>query len=753
MDNLQITDAPNEDVGEPIDGEMTQEQIEQLDKIGLALAESRSEAIKHRAASGIEQDWVEDREHYEGIDEANRSEIGSGDTKPVGRIAAGTDDESGSTVFFNITRPYCDTATARLGDMLLPTDDIGWSCDPTPIPDLVNMAGGKIPRRIERQIKEQVPDEEEAAAVMQQVIEQEKDILDEAKTAAERASKRIEDWHVECQYNAEMRIVIDDAGQIGTGVMKGPIPENKKRMAYVGGEIIEQEELQPVSRRVSAHNCYPNASCGNDIQDGNDHWEKDDISEKQLQNLIDQDGYIESQIRACLKEGPFQATEIQNELDDGDQFGLTRRDKTNLYQIWYYYGRLKKEILESAGMDLDVDEDDFPNIDVHLVMVNNRVIRGAPNATANGDFPYDYMVWQSRIGSPFGIGIARQIRVPQRIINGAGRNLMDNAGLAGGPMWAFNQGILEPIDGTYEIAPRKGWFISEDAENVTDIKHAFSFFGMDMMQDDLQAIINLGMQFAEHISGLPSLLQGQQQEHKETLGGQQMRRNDGSTVLRRIVRQFDDKITIPHINRYYKYILMYGEEDEKGDFTIFARGSSALLERDLQNESIMEMGQYVGNPIFKKDPAKWIDELLKSQRLDPKNFNYDDEEWQQLVEQLSAPPPDSSVEVANIKAQTTQMQIQSKAATDTAIMQNDNQQKDADRMLQLEKMTSDAELQLIALQGQLAGSKDVNMDSIKAKLTETILTLKAQVAMNDSDVATPVAEPDGRAPDGESFEK
>ena len=74
-------------------------------------------------------------------------------------------------------------------------------------------------------------------------------------------------------------------------------------------------------------------------------------------------------------------------------------------------------------------------------------------------------------------------------------------------------------------------------------------------------------------------------------------------------------------------------------------------------------------------------------------------------------------------------------------------------MLQLEKMTSDAELQLIALQGQLAGSKDVNMDSIKAKLTETILTLKAQVAMNDSDVATPVAEPDGRAPDGESFEK
>lgn len=753
MDDLQILDAEEESSPvDPTDGELTPEQIEQLDKIGLALAESRSDAIQHRASSGIENDWIEDKEHYEGIDEANRGELGSWESKPVGKGVAGSDDDMGSTVFFNITRPYCDTSTARLGDMLLPTDDIGWSLDPTPVPDLIKMASGDIPRRIEKQIREQVP-EEQQAEVMQQVIDQEKDILDEAKVAAEKASTQIKDWHVECQYNAEMRIVIDDAGQLGTGVMKGPVPENKKQIAFIKGELVDQEEIQPVSRRVPVYNCFPNKACGQNIQNGNDHWEKDDISEKSLQNLISQEGYIESQIRACLDEGPFIASQIQQNIDDGDQFGLTKRDKTTLFEIWYYYGRLKKDMLEAAGLDLDMEEEDFPNVDVHMVMVNNKVIRGAPNHSVDGAFPYDYMVWQARTGTPFGIGIARQIRVPQRIINGAGRNLMDNAGLAGGPMWAFNQGILEPIDGVYEIAPRKGWFVSEDAENVTDIKNAFSFFGMDMMQDDLQKIIQLGMQFAEHISGLPSLLQGQQQEHKETLGGQQMRRNDGSTVLRRIVRQFDDKVTIPQINRYYKYILMYGEDDMKGDFTVFARGSSALIERDLQNESIMQMGEFVMNPAFKLDPAKWMIQWLKSQRLDHKEFEYDDEEWQKVVEQISAPPPDSAVEVANIRAQMQEMQLQFNAQMAQGKMVNDNEQNDKDRMIKLELKTAETELAMLNLQGGHAGKKDVNMDSIKAKLTETILTLKAQVAMNDSDVATPVAEPDGRAPDGQSFEK
>lgn len=747
MADLQILDAPSETSDEASD-----EQIVKLNALGLSLAKSRSEAIEYRSSTGIENEWAEDREHYEGIDDANRGELGSWESKPPGQSVLGGDDVTSSTVFFNITRPYCDTASARVGDMLLPTDDKGWALNATPIPDMVAIAGGDIPYRIEQQIRSQTSSEEEAEGIMNEVIANEKMIVEDAKAAAKRAEKRIDDWHKQCQYNAEMRMVIDESAQMGTGVMKGPIPENKRHIAFLKGQLIERDELQPVSRRVPIFNCFPNKACGQNIQNGADHWEKDDISEKSLQDLKDQDGYLKSQIDMILTEGPFAATKAQDALKDNEQFGIVKRDKTKLFEIWYYYGRLNKDDLTSAGLDID-DGEDLPKMDVHMVIVNNRVIRAAPNHLDGGEFPYDYMVWQPRNGIPFGIGIARQIRVPQRIINGAGRNLMDNAGMAGGPMWAFNQGILEPLDGIYEIAPRKGWIVSEDAEDSYDVKNAFSFIDMPMLQNDLQSIIQLGMSFAEYISGLPSLLQGQEQKVDETLGGQRMRRNDGSTVLRRVARQYDDKITTPHIRRYYTWILLYGEDNEKGDFSIEARGSSALVERDLMNESIQSMGSFVLEPRFGVDPKKWFEQWLMSQKLDPKNFAYSDDEWKQVVENMSAPPPDSSLQIAEMRVQFEQFKLQAGQQFETGKIMNDNEQKAMDRELDMVMEGMHKEFESMLKDADYLGKKDINMDNVKQRMADTMITLKAQIEMNDRELATPKVEPAGRAEDGKSFEQ
>ncbi len=756
MPELQNQLADNPEQREPSKEEQAQ-RVEMLDRLGMALSKTRSEAIDYRTSSGIENEWMEDREHYEGIDDTNRGELGSWESKPLGQGAL-QDDETGSTVFFNITRPYCDTASARVGDMLLPVDDKGWSIDPTPIPDMVAIANGDIPPQVLKQIEAQVQPEK-VDGVINKVIEEEKLIVDEAKKKAEAASRRIEDWQTECQFNAEVRTVIDDTSITGTGVLKGPIPETRKRIAYIEGQLVIQDDIQPVSRRVQVANCFPDPSCGMHIQNGAFHWERDDISDRALNSLKEQEGYLEGQIEACIKEGPFRAVKNQDDgsVDRGDQLGLVKRDKSKLYEIWYYYGRLKREELEAAGIDLGEEVAEITDIDIHIVMVNNRVIRAARNHLDSGEFPYDYMVWQSRSGMPFGIGISRQIRVPQRIINGAGRNLMDNAGMAGGPMWVFNQGLVEPIDGIYEIAPRKGWYVSEDAEDPGDVRAAFTYIDMPMMQADLQAIINLGMEFAELISGLPSILQGQQQNRDETLGGQQMRRNDGSTILRRIARQYDDLVTTPHIRRYYDWLLMYGEDDEKGDFTINAKGSSALVERDIQSHSLGDLLSLSQNPVYGLDPKKTMAEYLKSQRFTPKNFEYDDQEWQQIVEQMSAPPPDSSVQVAEIRAELEQFKLQSTQEFESGKILNDNDQSERDRQLEAGLKSMEQQLKLVDTQAKSESDGERDINKIKAHLAETIMSLKTQVQLSEDgtgpEVATPVVEPEGRAPDGQSFQK
>ena len=64
----------------------------------------------------------------------------------------------------------------------------------------------------------------------------------------------------------------------------------------------------------------------------------------------------------------------------------------------------------------------------------------------------------------------------------------------------------------------------------------------------------------------------------DTVGGMQMLLNNTNVVLRRLVKNFDDMVTKPHIRRYYDYNMAYNENEEvKGDFNILARGSSALL--------------------------------------------------------------------------------------------------------------------------------------------------------------------------------
>ena len=152
---------------------------------------------------------------------------------------------------------------------------------------------------------------------------------------------------------------------------------------------------------------------------------------------------------------------------------------------------------------------------------------------------------------------------------------MDNAGLSAGPQVIVNRDKIRPANGKWEITPRKVWW-TVDGEGDTDVSKAFTIINIPTLQQELMAILQFWLKEAEDVTGMPMLLQGQQGKAPETVGGMQILNNNGTTVLRRIARNFDDRVTEPHIGRYYEYLLLHGPDDCKGDFTIDARGSSAL---------------------------------------------------------------------------------------------------------------------------------------------------------------------------------
>jgi hypothetical protein len=326
-----------------------EDRIQRLESLGNTLSQYRSEAIAGRLRSGIEQQWTEDEEFYEGIDDANRGENSTWSEKPPGREQLNTDDTS-STIFLNITGPYCDAAGASLADMLMPTDDSAWHIAPTPVPELIPFAKGEIPEGVRKSIQaesaqlnpDKAPEEVAAFAAETEgkVVEKAKSMLDQAKEKAEKAQKRIEDWHVECQYHAELRKVIEDSAKIGSGVLKGPVPQKRRQMAYIEGDLVMQEEIKPGSRRIHYRNLYPDPSCGEYIHNGNYIFERDEITAKQLRQLIGVDGYLEEQIAKVLEEGPREASSEHKTTEE------MRRRETKWSSEWPVPRTLPKSILD-----------------------------------------------------------------------------------------------------------------------------------------------------------------------------------------------------------------------------------------------------------------------------------------------------------------------------------------------------------------------------------------------------------------------
>lgn len=736
------------------------ENIPMLEALAIELAKTRSEAIEGRANSGIEEEWQEDEEYYEGIDDANRMQQRAWRSKPLGSVGLPSGERTtASTVFLNITRPYTDAAAARVGDMLLPTDDKAWSIQPTPIPGMAELSDGDLPMSVKKAIRQQIPNEEQAMIEEQRMLVQAKEILKEYKQSAESATKQIEDWHVECQFHAQVREVIDDVAKVGVGVLKGPVPEKRMQIAYKDGNLVITEELKPVSRRIDYWNFFPDPGCGDDIHNGGYCWERDDITARGVQDLIGMPGYFESQLEMVLKEGPFKATKEVPERPDSLSHGV-RRESKNLFEIWYFHGDLDKEQLMACGCQ-GLEEADIPDTTLfhaQATMINNRIVYITVNPLDTGEYPYDVMQWQRREGLPWGIGVARQSRVAQDVVKGAARMMMDNAGRAGGPQLVIKQGIVEPADGITEITPWKIWLAAEDAD-LDHLDNAFRFVVIPMLQAELEQIVRLGLKLAEDITGIPMIMQGQmgEQSAPNTLGGMQMLQNNASSVLRRIARLYDDRLTEPHIRRYYTYLLQYGEDQAKGDFQIDARGSSALVERELQAQNIAALGQLVLNPAFGIDPKKWMQEYLKSQRLDGKRFEFDDDEWRQIVENMMQQgSQDTSLEVAKMKADVEVMKLEHMTKAKEADLSVQIMEAEKDRALEMTTEYMRREIEAM----RLAGNKEVSLDQIEAKLADSAMKLRTQMKLANMSnatkavqVATPPTEPPGRAPAGQAYQK
>lgn len=528
---------------------------EKLQVFGARLLKSIQSRISKR--SDVEKRWLEDYRQFHGEYDPETAEK--------------LKESEGSEIYVNLTRNKTNAFEARLSDMLFPTDDRNWGIKPTPVPDLAEL--------VEK-------DDQEG--------EDARRIMAAAKAAAEAMTTEIEDQLNESDYPAICRDAIHDAALLGTGIIKGPVVVGRTIKQWVVNNdgtttLSIKDDLRPGTQYVDPWDFYPESGATK-LGYSTRNFERHELTRKQVRDLVKTPGYLEDQLRLVL--GEEATNSQQTATDHRNQLraitGNTDIAESNNYEMWEYNGPIEKDDLLSAG--IEVDEDELVEYCGTILFIGTHVVRVSLHPMDTEDELYRVFNLEKDRSSIFGFGVPYLMRNPQKVMCGAWRMILDNGGLSAGPQIVYDEDAIEPDDGKYELTPRKLWKKKKMSVAVSD---AFAVYDIRNNQNDLMNIFTVARQLADEETNLPLIAQGEQASHvTKTAQGMEMLMNSANIVLRRAVKNWDDDVTRPHIEAYYNWNMQFNPKREiKGDFKIDARGTGALLAREMQQQRLLQFAQ------------------------------------------------------------------------------------------------------------------------------------------------------------------
>jgi len=246
---------------------------------------------------------------------------------------------------------------------------------------------------------------------------------------------------------------------------------------------------------------------------------------------------------------------------------------------------------------------------------------------------------------------------------------------------------------------------------------------------ELISLFQYARQIADEETALPQIAQGEQGTATDTATGMSMLMNSANTMLRRVVKNYDDDITRPFIKRMYDWNMQFNpKEDVKGDFSIDARGTSSLLVKEQQAANLMNLMNIAASPLLQPltNTAALYRKVVSSMQLEADEIVKTTEEieleQQKLEQQMQAQQEmmmQAEQQQGQQQAPTGDPMAEQKLALEAQKMQMDAQLKGAQIQAQAQKleveqqkMASDRELEL----AKMAAEKGIKVSEMRTKL-------------------------------------
>ena len=661
MDALATDPSPFED--EAVREAQVQEQ---LSGIVNRLAKLADDQVKRK--SGIENRWLRNLRAFHGRYDQDTEE--------------GFKDGQKSRAFVKITRKKCNSWEARLSALLFPTDEQNWDIRPTPVPTLHESAKEAV-KAAERMVEEanqmqaQGGNPEQAAAMAQQAqvaLDEAKRMqlaTDEAKKRSEGMKREMADQLLECDYPAENRRTIRDAVRLGTGILKGPLAGDHQRGRWLDvgdGNFQYQREADPapIYKWVDPWSYFPDMSALTPA-DREFEFERHLWSGRDLRRLVRERGFNKQAVRDIIDEhteGLVVTDTSLSYLSNLRSITGTEDAIKDRFVGWEYHGPLKAEdiaaILRAMGRDEDAAEyednnDPLEELKVICYFCNGKILKLAPvYPLDSNETLYSIFTFEESEASLFGYGIPEIMADSQASMNGAWRMALDNAALSVGPQIFIDRDAVTPANGSYVLTPRKVWYRKKGAGVQTG-----TVMETKAIENNVGEIMNLvttSRQFIDDETALPVQAEGELTDSPNiTATATNFMSMASNITFRRVVKNYDDGITVPSIRRLYDWNMQHNSRAEiKGDMKIDARGSGALLQRELQAQMLLNVAQnWSSHPVLGAAVKTYdaMSEALRSSMIQPEMVLGTREDFEaKLASQQAAQQPDPNMDPAVIAA-------------------------------------------------------------------------------------------------------
>jgi hypothetical protein len=551
----------------------------------------------------IEDEWLVDLRQFLGIYEPDI----------LARLPPGR-----SRVYVGLTRTKVMAAYSRIVDLLFQPGEYFYSLNPTPIPTIPGLEA-KLMIEAAKEMKMLTGLEpSQAQDLIRERTEEIKEyIKEEARERAEKMTEVIHDQTTEANLEMKLKETIMEMCIFGTGAIKaGTLRVERSGHWRHNGEqhvLIYEERVLPEIESVSVFDLYPDPFATS-MEDSTGIYRRHVLTKSQLAELKDSPGFDDQAIDYILtnfRHGNHQ--ELQHEKDRRSLSNVNEYSESNRYEVLEFWGDIVGADLRDAGVEIE-DSDLNSIFSANVWLCSDRVLKAQINPIPGAEIPYKLAPYEKTPHQFWGVGVPRQMRDSQVTMNAATRIFIDNMAISSGPLVEINTDLIAAGEDPTQIYP---WriFLREGGDAAMPMVR---FYQPESNANALAGVIELFRRFADETTSLPSYTHGSTSGGmNKTATGMSMLMGAASISLKSVIKNIDDFLLAPMVRALYDWNMAWNpDEDIKGDMRIIARGSTALIQKEVQSQRLLQfmslvanpaMGQMVNFEALIKDIAKSLD--------------------------------------------------------------------------------------------------------------------------------------------------